>query len=183
MKGAWHVRRSRLLPSLDLARSVRKISREVGLGVAEALQEAPAPNGGAEEPGWRAERLALGASRGIDHALEDDHLRRTIASALEDGIETAFAAALAQSAMAQELSEDAARAFARGALAELRTALGTKGAGPLTRSLSASTRRVAREAANAVVAPMLLCAIAVVVGFTGALFLRRAPRRRRGLLA
>lgn len=175
MKHARHVRRLHLPGVADVAGGIRKISREVGLGVAEALQDRPA---NAAEPGWRAERFTRGALRGIDEGLEDDHLRRSVARAVEGGVETAISAALAQSAKAEELSEDAARAFARGALAELRTALGAKGDGPLTRSLCASSQRVARETANAVAAPLVVCAVAVVVGLTGVFLLGGRARRR-----
>lgn len=127
--------------------SIRDLSRQVGLGVAEALQAVNAAD--EQEPGWRAERFARGAMRGIDESLEPDHL--------------------------VQLSEEAARAFARGALHELRAQLGDRGNGPLTRALSASSRRLAHDAAVTVAVPMALC---IGLGVTGALLLRLAQRRR-----
>jgi hypothetical protein len=153
----------------DLQASIRGISREVGLGVAEALHQEP-PDG--EEPGQYAERLTLGVLRAIDKGFDEEHLQRSLARVVEGAVEAALSAGLARSPRIQEMSADAARAFARGALSELRTELGAKGEGPLTRSLATSTRRVAAEGASALATPLVLFAVAAGFGLMGALLFR-----------
>jgi hypothetical protein len=163
------LRRFASRPKLDIERRIRSISREVGRGVTEALQEKPK----GEEPGWRAEQALRGVFRACDEGLEDEHFRQRLADAIEAAVQAALTVAVARSPAIQEVSEDAARAFARGVLAELRAELGAHGEGRLTRSLAASTRNVASAGATAMTTPLLLLAAATGLGLLGALVLRR----------
>jgi len=159
--------------SIDLGKGVRKLSREIGLGVTDALQS----HSGVDEPGWRGERFTRGVLRGIDEIAQNEHVRTSLSDAIEGGVETAISAALTRSVEAREAWEGAAHALMRGALSELRVELGTRGEGPLTQAISASARRVARDAATAVAKPIALCAAAVAVALTGALLFRWARSR------
>lgn len=163
------LRRSASKPRLDLQGRIRNISREVGRGVTEALQEKPA----GEEPGWRAEQAARGALRAFDGGPEDDQFRQRLAEMVEAAAESALAGAVARSPAIRELSEDAARGIMRGVIDELCVELGPDGDGRFTRSLAASTRRVASAGASAVTTPLLLLAAAAGLGLLGALVWRR----------
>jgi len=156
---------------VGLGAELRTVGREVGLGVVDALRERPAD----QEPNdWRARQLARGAMRGLDEGLEDEHFERSLARVIERAVDAALSSALARSPQLRAFSEDAAHAFARGALQELESELGEAGDGGLSRSLGASARRVARDGASALATPLVLLAVAAGVGLVGALLLRRA---------
>jgi hypothetical protein len=155
---------------LSLEASVRRISREIGLGVVDALRQQPPRED--EEPGRHAERLALGVLRAIDKGFDEEHLQKSLTRAVSSAVEAALAAGLARSPGIQEISEETARAFARGALVELRSELGAGGEGPLTQSLAFSTRQVAKEGAGALATPLVLLAVAAGAGLLTAVFFR-----------
>jgi hypothetical protein len=134
---------------VDLETRVHSISREVGLGVIEALDERQK-----DEPGARAEQLALGFMRGIHEGMQDVRHHKRI----------------------EEIAEEAARAFARGALATLRAQLGETGEGSLTQSLGTSAHRVASAGASALVTPFVFIGVAAAVGLASTLVLLRLKR-------
>lgn len=156
---------------VGLGAELRTVGREVGLGVVEALRERPDNR---EPDDWRARHLARGAMRGLDEGLEDEHFQQSLTRVIERAVDAALCSALARAPQLHELSEDAAHAFARGALRELEGELGSTGEGALTRSLGASAQRVARDGASALTTPLVLLAVAAGVGLMGALLLRRA---------
>jgi hypothetical protein len=126
-----------------LSTGVRTPSRDVGLGVVDALQERPRD----EPPGWRAQQMARGAMRGIDEGLEDERFHESLAGAIDGAVDSALSTAAARSPELQKLAEDTARAFARGALSEVRAQLST---------------------------PLVLLGCVAGLGLLGALLLRRA---------
>ena len=160
--------RMRMLSASRLRRGLgaelRSVGREVGLGVVEALRERPEDK---EPDDGRARQLARGAMRGLDEGLEDEHFQQSLAKAIARAVDAALTSAFARSPLLEELSEDAAQAFARGALREVATDLGEGGQGPLTRSLGASVQRVARDGASALTTPLALLAVAAGLGADG----------------
>lgn len=127
---------------LELATGVHNLSRDAGRGVVEALQERHTD----EAPGWRAEQMARGAMRGIDHGLDDEHLHASVAEAVDGAVDAALSAAIARSPELQKVAEETARAFVRGALREVRSQLGS---------------------------PLVILACAAGLGLFGALLFRR----------
>ena len=161
-------------PRLDLRGRVRSISREVGRGVTEALEEKPS----GEVPGWRAEQATRGVLRAFDGGLGEELFRQGLAEVIEASVESALAGAVARSPAIRELSGEAGRAFTRAVIDELRAELGPSGEGRFTRSLAGSARHVASAGVSAGVSSvkpaLVLLVTAAGLGVLGAFVWRRA---------
>jgi hypothetical protein len=120
------------------------VGREIGSGVADAFAEQDRLRGA--EPGWRAERIAAGAVRGLDVGLREGRFEQSLANTVKEGVNAALEA--------------------------IRLDLGPEGDGPLSASLRASGRRFVRDVTFAAVTPLALCAVAVALGAASALLLQ-----------